>query len=196
MRRLIHLLKYDGMEPVARTLGQRLAPQVSAMLKGVEKVLVVPVPLHQSKRRERGFNQALLLAKATIRAVRRLETSADLRMAAGVLERRRATESQAGLSTHQRRRNLRGAFFVSEKAAKEITGRNVLLIDDIYTTGATARECSKALKKAGAARVFVATAARAQRDGAVMWDGTFSDGPSTAGETFTGAVGRPVSFAT
>jgi ComF family protein len=182
MRRLIHLLKYEGMEPVAGTLGKRLAPQVAAMIKGVGRVLVVPVPLHKTKRRERSFNQALLLARATLRAVKRLEPTSDLQMAAGVLERRRATESQAGLSTHQRRRNLRGAFFVSQKAAKTIAGRDVLLIDDIYTTGATARACSKVLMQAGAAHVWVATVARAQRDGVALWDGNFA-----ASQTFAHA---------
>jgi ComF family protein len=176
MRRLLHLLKHEGMEPVADILGERLAPQVAELWretvgeKAGDGLLVVPVPLHPGKRRERGFNQSQLIARATIRAVRRLEPTAELQLSARVLERRRATESQAGLSTHQRRRNLRGAFFVSEDARDEIAGRDLLLIDDIYTTGATARACSFALKRAGAARVWVATVARAQRDGVARWD--------------------------
>lgn len=191
MRRLIHLLKYEGMGPVASVLGSRLAPQVAAITKAVgRKVLVVPVPLHRSKRRERGFNQAQLLARATIRAVRRLEPTAELQLSAGLLERRRATESQAGLSTHQRRRNLRGAFFVSEKSAEKIAGRDVLLIDDIYTTGATARACSQALVKAGAAHVWVATVARAQREGVAHWDAAMFGGVSTG---FSGMQAVPAS---
>src|SRR6185312_13991363 len=75
--------------------------------------------------------------------------------------RKRDTRSQAELSTAQRRRNLRGVFSVPNR--DRIRGRDVLLVDDIYTTGATARTCSNALKKAGAARVWVATVARAQR---------------------------------
>ena len=180
MRRLIHLLKYEAMEPVANMLGARLAPQVAEICKRIGgEVLVVPVPLHKSKRRERGFNQAQLLARATIRAVRRLEPAVVLQLAASVLERSRATKSQSGLSTHQRRRNLRGAFFVSEKSAEKITGRDVLLIDDIYTTGATARACSRMLRNAGAARVWVATVARAQRDGVAHWDPTMFTGVVT-----------------
>ena len=185
MRRLIHLLKYERMEPVADTLGARLAPQVAEMSKrSGREMLVVPVPLHATKQRERGFNQAQLLARATIRAVRRLEPAASLRLASGVLERGRATESQAGLSTHQRRRNLSGAFFVSEQGAKKIAGCDVLLIDDIYTTGATARACSRVLKNAGAARVWVATVARAQREGVAQWDAALFSGAITG---FTGA---------
>jgi predicted amidophosphoribosyltransferase len=75
--------------------------------------------------------------------------------------RERDTLSQAQLSTTQRRRNLRGVFSVPEP--ERLRGRDVLLIDDIYTTGATARACSTTLKKAGAARIWVATVARAQR---------------------------------
>ena len=173
MRRLIHLLKYEGMEPIATMLGKRLAPQVAALLQsaGAEPVLVIPVPLHRTKHRERGFNQARLLAQAVIRQVRAADPAARLQLAPGILERRRSTESQAGLSTHQRRRNLRGAFFVSEASAARLRGRTVLLIDDIYTTGATARACSQALKKAGAHHIYVATAARAQREGVALWDG-------------------------
>ena len=175
MRCLIHLLKYEGMEPIATVLGKRLASQVAALLRpmaGKDPVLVIPVPLYRTRQHERGFNQARLLAQAVIRQLRTSDQCARLELAPGLLERRRSTESQASLTTHQRRRNLRGAFFVSEAAAARLRGRNVLLIDDIYTTGATARACSQALQKAGAARIWVATAARAQREGVARWDGT------------------------
>ena len=82
----------------------------------------------------------------------------------GALERRKATLSQAGLSPHQRRANLRGVFFVPQPEL--IAGRDILLIDDIYTTGATARACSQVLRRAGAASVRVATVARPQRENA------------------------------
>jgi predicted phosphoribosyltransferase len=87
-------------------------------------------------------------------------------LVAGALERRRATESQAGLSPHERRANVRGAFFVPRPAV--VDGQDVLLIDDIYTTGATARACAQALTRAGARRVWVATVARAQREDALV----------------------------
>ncbi len=86
----------------------------------------------------------------------------------GLLERQRATESQAGLTPHQRRANVRGAFFVPHP--ETMKGRDVLLIDDIYTTGATARACATALKRAGAAHVWVATVARAQKEFATATD--------------------------
>ena len=172
LRGLIHLLKYQRMEPVAQRLGALVAGSLPGLLKDGVETMVIPVPLHRSKREDRGFNQATLIARAIIRAVRRKGPSGRLKLAEGLLERRKATESQAGLTTHQRRRNLSGAFFVSAAAAQKLAGREVLLIDDIYTTGATARACSKALRKAGASRVVVATVARAQREGTVKWDST------------------------
>lgn len=161
MRALLHLLKYDGFEPIASKLGTLLAAQVAAVDNLPAKMLVVPVPLFAGKRRERGFNQSELLARAVCAAMRRLRSGWDGKLAPGILVRQRATKSQAGLTNAERRRNLRGVFSVPD--AEKLRGRDVLLIDDIYTTGATARACSAALKKAGAARVWVATVARAQK---------------------------------
>jgi len=161
LRWLLHLLKYEGLEPVAQRLGELIADRMSMILELPKKMLVVPVPLFKGRRRERGFNQAELVARGVVRAMRRIRPDWVGEFAPGVLARQRATESQAVLSPHQRRRNLRGAFFVPDPSRAR--GRDVLLIDDIYTTGATARACSQTLKRAGAASVWVATEARAQR---------------------------------
>jgi ComF family protein len=164
LRALIQLLKYDRIEPVAVPLGALLAARVLAIPDLPSSLLVVPVPLHRSRRRTRGFNQSELLASALARSLRRSRPQIRLQLAPGALSRCRATESQAGLTPRQRRDNLRGAFIVSGKQAQsQIKGRHILLVDDIYTTGATARACSKALIRAGAATVHVATVARAQR---------------------------------
>ena len=169
MRPLLHLLKYEGLEPVATRLGEAIAGQLARYVDLPADPLVVPVPLFRSRQRQRGFNQAELLASATLRALRALRPEWRGQLAAKVLQRSRATQSQAGLSLSERRRNLRGAFFVSETEA--VRGRDVLLIDDIHTTGATARACSWALKRAGADSVWVATAARAQRyDGVIRYE--------------------------
>lgn len=162
LRTLLHLLKYDGMEPLAKPLGALLADQVLAIPDLPHDLLAVPVPLHGRKRRSRGFNQSELLARGLIAALRPRLPETHIKLAAALLVRQRATESQAGLSPHKRRVNVRGAFFVPHPAT--IAGRNVLLIDDIYTTGATARACSTALRRAGAASIWVATVARAQRE--------------------------------
>ncbi len=135
--------------------------QILALEKLPRKLLVVPVPLFRRKQRQRGFNQAEKLAQATVKALRQAHPEWKLTVATGVLERRRSTESQAGLTPHQRRANVRGAFFAP--SPEKLKGTDVLLIDDIYTTGATARACAQALRKAGATSVHVATAARAQR---------------------------------
>jgi ComF family protein len=161
LRALLHLLKYDGMEPVADRLGSLLAGQISAFQDAPRTMLVIPVPLFRAKRRQRGFNQAEVLARATVKALRRQQPEWKLTVAVGLLERRRSTESQAGLTPRQRRANMRGAFFAP--SPEKVKGADVLLIDDIYTTGATARACAQALRRAGANSVRVATIARAQR---------------------------------
>jgi ComF family protein len=174
LRALIHLLKYDAMQPVSRRLGDLLANSLEVYASSGEvpgQMLVVPVPMHSVKQRQRGFNHAELLAKEAIREMRHRHAGWTLRLEANLLQRMRVTVSQAGLTTHQRRENLRGAFFVPSPA--RVAGKHVLLIDDIYTTGATVRACSRVLIRAGAASVRVATVARAQREGVASWDPGF-----------------------
>jgi ComF family protein len=163
LRELIHLLKYNGVRPAAKVLGRMLAEVVAALEPGFEpaelfdqhRVAVIPVPLYRTKRRQRGFNQAELIARAALKfypARERLQLVPDL------LLRTRDTPSQIGLTSHQRRENLRGAFAVAR--ASEVIGREVLLVDDVYTTGTTATECARVLRRAGASRVWVTTVAR------------------------------------
>jgi ComF family protein len=116
-------------------------------------VLIVPVPLYSRKRRQRGFNQAELIARAALK----LQPSGRFELSL-VLHRTRETQSQIGLSRHDRRENLRGAFAVT--MPEQIRGREVLLVDDVFTTGTAASECALVLRRAGAAKVYVATVAR------------------------------------
>jgi ComF family protein len=113
--------------------------------------LIVPVPLHRQRLRERGFNQALLLARALYPDQRAL---IDFK----VLERQRYTEPQTNLSGKARRQNLKNAFLV--KDYEVVAGKRVLLVDDVFTTGTTASECAGVLKKAGAKEVLVITLAQ------------------------------------
>jgi ComF family protein len=155
LRELIHLLKYNGVRPAASVLGRMLAEAIGKLESSFEQegVLVVPVPLYKGKRRERSFNQAELIAKVAL-----TDHSGRLQLASDLLLRTRDTHSQIGLMSHQRRENMRGAFTVARAA--EVTGREVLLVDDVYTTGTTVSECAKVLRRAGAERIWVATVAR------------------------------------
>ena len=157
LRELIHLLKYGGVRPAANVLGRTLAEAIANLdpILAQEVIVVVPVPLYKTKRRQRGFNQAELIARAALK----FHPARDrMRLAADVLQRRRDTKSQIGLTAHQRRENMRGAFAVTR--AQEIKDREVLLVDDVYTTGTTVSECARVLRRAGATRVWVATVAR------------------------------------
>ena len=157
LRELIHLLKYGGVRPAANVLGRMLAEAIMALEAEFpeEPVIIVPVPLHRSKLRQRGFNQAELIARAAMKFRPRGDR---LRLCTRVLERRRETASQIGLTSHQRRENLRGAFAVAQLEA--VKGREALVVDDVYTTGATVSECARVLRRAGATKVWVATVAR------------------------------------
>jgi ComF family protein len=169
LRSLVHLLKYHGMQPIAGRLGALLA-DILEPFAGTP-MLVIPVPMHTVKQRQRGFNHAELLARAAMVEMRRRHPQWVLHLETSLLKRVRVTMSQAGLTTHQRRQNLRGAFFAPKSA--RLAGRDVLLVDDIYTTGATVRACSRVLMNAGARSVRVATVARAQREGVALWDSGF-----------------------
>jgi ComF family protein len=157
LRDLIHMLKYQQVRPAANVLGRMLAEVIAELESGWgnAQVLVVPVPLHAAKLRQRGFNQAELIARMALKLSPARER---FTLSTKVLERSRDTRSQIGLSRHQRRENLRGAFRVIDR--EQISGREILLVDDVFTTGTTASECARALRRAGAARVWVATVAR------------------------------------
>ncbi len=164
VREMLHLLKFNGMRRIAdHVLGDGMA---AAILKledeAASELTVVPVPLFASRQRSRGFNQAQVLAEAGIAKLRRLRPSWKLQMRPDVLCRVRDTRPLFVLDPGTRRKSLRGAFRV--EPADAIRGREVLLVDDILTTGATARECSRVLMRAGAAKVWVATMARAQAE--------------------------------
>jgi ComF family protein len=161
MRAAIHALKYDRLHVAARGLGRMLAEAIGQLAgEAPQEMLVVPVPLHRSKYAQRGFNQARSLAVHALAFLGKSHPEWRLTLASSTLMRLRATVSQAGLTPRQRRLNVSGAFTVSDPAA--VAEKHILVVDDIFTTGATARAAAKTLMKAGATSVWVATLARAR----------------------------------
>jgi ComF family protein len=147
VREAVHALKFGGRRSLARPLGDLIVEQCATVLDRPHAL--VPVPLARARERERGFNQSLLLAE---RIGERLGVGIRSRW----LVRRRATAAQSDLSAPERRANVAGAF----AAASAVAGRDVVVIDDVITTGATVGECARALRAAGARHVGVVAVAR------------------------------------
>lgn len=148
LRSAIHRLKYRGRTRLAAPLAELLAPLLDAR----EGDLLVPVPLYRSRQRERGYNQAALLAGALGRAL-------SLPVTDRWLVRCRRTEAQARLSRAERLRNMEGAFALGRRGTPPWTGRRVWVVDDVLTTGATASAVAALLLATGATEVSVATIA-------------------------------------
>jgi ComF family protein len=145
LRAVIHALKYEGRRSLARPLGALMRVRGSDVLEGAD--WIIPVPLHRSRRRERGFNQAADLARHLGRPVR------------DALRRVRPTETQTGLPQAHRHHNVRGAFALA-RAGADLAGATIVLVDDVSTTGATLDACARVLKEAGVREVRALTAAR------------------------------------
>ena len=151
VRKVVHDFKYGRQLHLRHLLGQWLADALhDPRLAGRQFDLSVPVPLHSTRQRERGFNQAELLA---------LELQSASRIPArDLLQRTRYTTTQTQFDRTERMENLRGAFRLRRGCA--VQGLRVLLVDDVLTTGSTLSECAAVLKKAGALSVHAVTAAR------------------------------------
>jgi ComF family protein len=158
LRQVILHLKFQGRGYLGHRLGALLA-KVWEVLPELESAVVAPVPLHPSRSRERGFNQAELLARGLVRKLRKEERFHGLRFMADCLRRIRATVPQVGLSVAARRENVSGVFSVARP--EEVRDRTVVVVDDVMTTGATLSACAAALKRAGASRVLALSLARA-----------------------------------
>lgn len=147
--RMLQRLKYGHQLALAGWFGQRL----DASVAGIEADLIVPMPLHPSRMRERGFNQAIEIARPLARRC-------GLPLATDICTRPRETSPQEGLTLLQRHRNLKNAFACSV----DLSGKRILLIDDVVTTGATVGECARTLRLHGAAEIVVAAVARTLLD--------------------------------
>ena len=149
---VIHQFKYKGKIAVGETLGRLMAEfeYDSFSIEGYS--LILPVPLHQRRLKERGFNQSVILA-------REIAMRYSIHLDFGTLKRTIHTKPQTGLGKKQRSTNVKGVFEVTDSG--RIDGERVVLIDDVYTTGSTVRECARVLVKSGVEEVAVLTLARA-----------------------------------
>lgn len=163
MRHALRLFKFGNVRSLALPMGSLLAEAILEQADGMpESLLVIPVPLF---RRRRLYNQSHLLARAAMRVVRRRHPHWKMELAPRRMKRVHHKESQYRLSPDERRENVRGAF----RVRGSVRGRHVLLVDDVYTTGATVTECTEVLLAGGAESVRVVTLARAGTQTPVLW---------------------------
>ncbi len=153
LQNVIHSIKYNKKFLAGKLLGSKIANAAKDKLTSWEINLIIPVPLHQLKKAERGYNQSEYIAKGLSKA---LSTA----YSGSAIKRTRFTESQTKLDMKQREINVDGAFRVKSK--KKVEGKNILLVDDVITTGSTINECAKVLKENGAEKIFACSAAIAQ----------------------------------
>ncbi len=169
LREAIHRFKYSGRVILAGALADFLLHSATGWVKDHPCDVLVPVPSRRESIRARGFNPSILLARGVHKAW-------GLPLGTGGLRLRKKVVSQAGLNRSERLRNVQGAFAADPK---QVSGRRVLLLDDVMTTGATTDQCARALKRAGAEKVFVVTLART-----VAWDILRSRGSDTSAGFF------------
>jgi ComF family protein len=151
----IHLFKYRGTIGIGEVLGRIMADFAGDQWDMTVFSLIIPVPLHRKRLRERGFNQAVILAREI---AKRFSLPLDFM----TLRRKIFTASQVGLGREERSANVRKAFTV--RKPEKIAGRRILLVDDVTTTGSTLTECASVLMQANAEAVAVLTLARALHD--------------------------------
>ena len=153
--RAILLLKFEEIEPLGAWFAKRLAELVNAEGAALTADVVVPVPLHRQRERERGYNQAALLSKPLAKRL-------QLPHRAVLLMRTRARPDKQMLSLEERWASVRGAF--ATRPGSQVDNLRVLLVDDVLTTGATLDACARALREGGAKSVIGLTVARAVRN--------------------------------
>lgn len=158
LKELVHGLKYRGRLGLARPMGRLLCDAFERHWRTDQVDVVVPIPLHVKRLRQRGFNQSALLVRAWQQAAAETAVGSTPLSCSTTLVRTRCTPPQTRLSRRERRRNIRGAFKVDEQA--ELNGQRLVLLDDVFTTGATVEEAARVLLAAGAASVDVLTFTR------------------------------------
>lgn len=148
LQHIVHSLKYERKFLLGVYLGRLLGEIIMREFSQYALDTVVPVPLHHLKAAEREFNQSLYIAKGIHKAT-------GLKVSSRLIKRKRYTESQTTMNITERDNNIRGAFV----SGKKLNGENILLIDDVITTGSTIRECGRILLSAGAGKIYAASIA-------------------------------------
>jgi ComF family protein len=151
LQQIIHALKYKKQFKLGVFLGELVAEEIK--LKDWQIDLIIPVPIHHLKKAERGYNQSDYLAKG-------LSKSLSIPYSARAIKRTKYTESQTKLKMKERALNVSNAFKVRQP--KKVSGKNILIVDDVITTGATTQECGKALVNSGAQIVYACSIAIAE----------------------------------
>ncbi|MGB2867142.1 MAG: ComF family protein [Bacteroidota bacterium] len=152
---IAHALKYQSFESVGVELGRRLGGVMKDWNTGGD--VLIPIPLHKIKLRERGYNQAECIAKG-------ISSVTGIPVATNLLRRRKHTQTQTKLSLDERRSNVAEAFEILPESVPFLGNKTCILVDDVITTGSTVNSCARMLKNAGASNVIAASAALAQRD--------------------------------
>jgi ComF family protein len=149
---IIHYLKYRSFRNLANKIGKAMAHQITTLNLPEENVVLIPVPLHSTRIRERGFNQSYLLCQA-------LATETAFALENFALKRVRYTSSQTKLSAAERQKNVKNAFVVIDK--KKVVNKTIVLVDDVITTGATMNACAGELLRHGASEIILLSAVKA-----------------------------------
>ncbi|OGU32458.1 MAG: hypothetical protein A2X67_14545 [Ignavibacteria bacterium GWA2_55_11] len=155
LQKIIHALKYQNIEAAGTMLGHFIEKEIAA--RCIVPSLLVPVPLHAAKQRDRGYNQAEAVARG-------IAEKAGWQVDAELLKRVKNTRTQTKLSFEQRQKNVSSAFVFRDRNVPDLHDATVMVVDDVITTGATIVECARVLKEAGATRVVAASVALAAKD--------------------------------
>ncbi len=149
-QQVIHEIKFFGKKSFAKFVGREMADLMTHDKDYLETDMIIPVPLHKTKLRERGFNQSLLLSQA-------ISKLTNIPVNQKILNRIRYTKPQSRLNAFERQQNVKDAFRVIDPSA--VKGKTVVLVDDVLTTGSTMRACAESLDSAGVAKILALTAA-------------------------------------
>ena len=150
LQHILHQFKYNQKFGIGKFLGELIADKKDKFFSEAQPDMIIPVPLHRLKKAERGYNQSYFIAKG-------IAAKLKIPVRENLVKRKRYTESQTRMDIKERKQNVSGVFFL--KHAPEISGKKILLLDDVITTGATISELGNLLKNAGAAKVYAISAA-------------------------------------